>query len=132
MYYPRLKIDGPLAQLVEQWTFNPFVVGSNPTRPTIFPQHSLCYRILVKQNVKHPLPDQVLDARGLNCPLPILKTKLALQRMGNGQILQVMATDPHSVVDFKAYCARTGHELIELIETDQVMEFYIRRHDDKK
>lgn len=86
----------------------------------------------MKQDVKTPLPDQVLDARGLNCPLPILKTKLALQRMENGQILHVMATDPHSVVDFKAYCARTGHELIELIETDEIMEFYIRRQDDKQ
>jgi len=81
----------------------------------------------VKQNSKLPEPDQVLDAKGLNCPLPILKTKLAIQRMEDGQILHVMATDPHSVVDFKAYCARSGHELIELIETDDVMEFYIRR-----
>jgi tRNA 2-thiouridine synthesizing protein A len=73
-----------------------------------------------------PTPDDVLDAKGLNCPLPILKTKLALQRLEDGQILHVLATDPHSVVDFKAYCARTGHELLKLIETDGLMEFYIQ------
>lgn len=86
----------------------------------------------MKQEVKPPEPDQVLDAKGLNCPLPILKTKLALQRMEDGQVLHVMATDPHSVVDFKAYCARTGHELIKLIEDADVMEFYIRRQDIKQ
>ncbi|MFK8067289.1 MAG: sulfurtransferase TusA family protein [Gammaproteobacteria bacterium] len=86
----------------------------------------------MKEAIITPEPDQVLDAKGLNCPLPILKTKLALQRMEDGEILHVMATDPHAVVDFKAYCARTGHEIIHLIETDEVMEFYIQRQDIKK
>ncbi len=86
----------------------------------------------MKQRKNTIKPDQVLDAKGLNCPLPILKTKLALQRMDEEQILHVMATDPHSVVDFKAYCARTGHELMDLIEDGEIMEFYIRKHADKK
>ena len=68
-----------------------------------------------------------MDAKGLNCPLPVLKAKLALNRMQAGQVLHVAATDPHSIIDFKAYCARTGHEIIQISETDGVIEFYIRR-----
>ncbi len=72
--------------------------------------------------------DDSLDAKGLNCPLPILKTKVLLNRMQPGQVLYVEATDPHSVVDFEAYCARTGHELIHNVEDeDGVYAFYIRR-----
>lgn len=85
----------------------------------------------MKDDDKYPKPDHILDAKGLNCPLPILKTKLALQRMEDGEILHVIATDSHAVIDFKAYCARTGHELIELIETEEVVEFYIKRQNTK-
>lgn len=71
--------------------------------------------------------DQSLDAKGLNCPLPVLKAKVALNRMQPGQVLYVEATDPHSEIDFKAYCARSGHELLKLTVTEGVFEFYIRR-----
>lgn len=71
--------------------------------------------------------DQSLDAKGLNCPLPVLKAKVALNRMQPGQVLYVEATDPHSEIDFKAYCARSGHELLQLTETGGTFEFYIRR-----
>jgi len=71
--------------------------------------------------------DQYLDAKGLNCPLPVLKAKLALTRMEPGQILCVDATDPHATIDFQAYCARTGHDLIETCELDEIIRFYIRR-----
>lgn len=70
--------------------------------------------------------DEYLDAKGLNCPLPVLKSKLALNRMKPGQILCVEATDPHSIIDFKAYCARSGHEIINLIESDKIITFHIR------
>lgn len=69
---------------------------------------------------------QVLDVKGLNCPLPILRTKMALSDLEPGQVIHVLATDPHSVVDFKAFCARTGHELVHLIEGPEVFEFYVR------
>lgn len=72
--------------------------------------------------------DHELDARGLNCPLPVLKTKVQLNRMQPGEVLYVEATDPHSVIDFEAYCARSGHELLCRNETGAgVFEFYIRR-----
>ena len=71
--------------------------------------------------------DQYLDARGLNCPLPVLKTKLALNRMQPGEILFVEATDPHSIVDFEAYCARTGHQLLRIDEGGGIIGFTISR-----
>ncbi len=71
--------------------------------------------------------DEHLDAKGLNCPLPILKTKVLLHRMAPEQVLLVEATDPHSRVDFEAYCARTGHEIINFEEKDDVFKFFIRR-----
>lgn len=71
--------------------------------------------------------DERLDAKGLNCPLPVLKTKVLLNRMKPGQVLYVEATDPHAVIDFEAYCARTGHELVRMNEGGGVLEFFIRR-----
>ena len=71
--------------------------------------------------------DQYLDAKGLNCPLPVLKTKLALNRMQPGQTLLVEATDPHSVVDFQAYCARTGHNILRIDEGEEIISFMISR-----
>ncbi len=70
---------------------------------------------------------KVLDVKGLNCPLPILRTKMALADLKPGQVVHVMATDPHSVVDFQAFCARTGHELLDVVEGPEVFEFFVRR-----
>lgn len=71
--------------------------------------------------------DQSLDAKGLNCPLPILKTKVLLNKMQADEILFVEATDPHSQVDFEAYCARTEHTIIKSDVSDEVYRFYIKR-----
>ena len=57
--------------------------------------------------------DQELDARGLNCPLPILKAKKALASMQSGQVLKVVATDTGSLRDFAAFAKQTGNELVE-------------------
>jgi len=72
-------------------------------------------------------PDRVLDVKGLNCPLPILRTKLVLAELSPGAVLRVLATDPHSVLDFRAYCARTGHELLGVEEDGETFEFTLRR-----
>jgi len=61
--------------------------------------------------------DIELDARGLNCPLPILRAKKALNDMRSGQTLKIMATDPGSAQDFRVFAERTGHALLELQET---------------
>lgn len=57
--------------------------------------------------------DKELDARGLNCPLPILKAKKALAEMASGQLLRVLATDAGSLRDFQAFAKQTGNELVE-------------------
>jgi tRNA 2-thiouridine synthesizing protein A len=71
--------------------------------------------------------DRELDARGLNCPLPILRTKKALNEMQTGNVLKVLATDPASVKDFQAFSRQTGNALIEHAETDGIFRFYLRR-----
>ena len=64
---------------------------------------------------------QEVDARGLNCPLPILKAKKALAQMQSGQVLKVVATDTGSMADFKAFATQTGQELLE--QTSEGGEF---------
>lgn len=72
--------------------------------------------------------DQNLDAKGLNCPLPILKTKMLLNKMRPGEVLYIEATDPHAVIDFEAYCARTTHILLSMEkEKKKLFKFYIQR-----
>lgn len=72
--------------------------------------------------------DKDLDARGLNCPLPILRAKKALNDMRSGQVLRIMTTDPGSVRDFNAFAQQTGNELISSTETEnKEFEFYLLR-----
>jgi tRNA 2-thiouridine synthesizing protein A len=71
--------------------------------------------------------DKELDARGLNCPLPILRCKKALAEITDGQVLKVMATDPGSVKDFQAFCKQTGHELLSLDTQEKEFIFHIRK-----
>ena len=60
--------------------------------------------------------DKELDARGLNCPLPILRTKKGLAELTTGQVLKVIATDPGSVKDMQAFAKQTGNELVSSAE----------------
>ena len=71
--------------------------------------------------------DKELDARGLNCPLPILRTKKALTEMASGQVLKVIATDPGSVKDFQAFSRQTGHELLSSDVADREFVFLMRK-----
>jgi tRNA 2-thiouridine synthesizing protein A len=71
--------------------------------------------------------DQVLDTKGLNCPLPILKAKKALKDIPTGGTLQILATDPGSVADFQAFCRTTGNELVSNSEDGGVFSFLIKK-----
>jgi tRNA 2-thiouridine synthesizing protein A len=71
--------------------------------------------------------DREVDARGLNCPLPILRTKKALNDMKSGQVLRILATDPTAVRDFQAFAKQTGNELLQHVEQDGVFSFLLRR-----
>jgi tRNA 2-thiouridine synthesizing protein A len=73
------------------------------------------------------MADQTLDAKGLNCPLPILRAKKALQTLPAGGTLEVLATDPGSVKDFQAFCNTTGNELVESGSEGKVYRFVLRR-----
>ncbi len=70
---------------------------------------------------------QVLDVKGLNCPLPILRAKKALKDIPTGGTLQVLATDPGAVKDFEAFCRTTGNELVESKVEGKVYSFVIKR-----
>jgi tRNA 2-thiouridine synthesizing protein A len=71
--------------------------------------------------------DREVDARGLNCPLPILRTKKALNDMKSGQVLRILATDPSALRDFQAFAKQTGNELLQHVEQDGVFSFLVRR-----
>lgn len=71
--------------------------------------------------------DKELDARGLNCPLPILRTKKALADMASGQVLKVLATDPGSVKDFQAFSKQTGNPLLSSEKFDNEFVFFMKK-----
>jgi tRNA 2-thiouridine synthesizing protein A len=73
------------------------------------------------------MADHTLDAKGLNCPLPILKARKALKEVPAGGILEILATDPGSVADFEAFCRQTGNELVEQSQDDKVYRFLIKK-----
>jgi len=70
---------------------------------------------------------QLLDAKGLNCPLPILKAKKALKDVPAGGTLEILATDPGAVADFQAFCRTTGNELVENSEEGGVYRFLLKK-----
>ncbi len=72
------------------------------------------------------MADKLLDVKGLNCPLPILKAKKALQDVPSGGTLEVLATDPGSVADFAAFCRTTGNEMVEQTQDRGVYRFVIK------
>jgi tRNA 2-thiouridine synthesizing protein A len=69
----------------------------------------------------------VLDAKGLKCPLPVLRARKAMKDIPHGGLLQVLATDPGAVKDFAHFCETTGHELVESKQDGDVYCFLIRR-----
>lgn len=74
-----------------------------------------------------PQSDKELDARGLNCPLPILRAKKALGELGSGQVLRILATDPGSVKDFQAFAKQTGNDLLSQAEAEKEFTFFLKR-----
>ncbi|WP_433745721.1 sulfurtransferase TusA family protein [Falsibacillus pallidus] len=71
--------------------------------------------------------DKVLDAKGLACPMPIVKTKKAMNEIESGQILEVLTTDKGAKNDLTAWAASTGHEMLDFKEEDGVLTFYIKK-----
>jgi tRNA 2-thiouridine synthesizing protein A len=73
------------------------------------------------------MADHTLDAKGLNCPLPILKARKALKEVPDGGTLEILATDPGSVADFQAFCRQTGNELVESSQDGDIYRFLIKK-----
>ena len=73
------------------------------------------------------MADLELDATGLLCPLPVLKARKAMKGLAAGQTLAVLATDPGSVADFKSFCDRQGHRLVESDEEDGTFRYLIEK-----
>ena len=71
--------------------------------------------------------DKELDTRGLNCPLPILRTKKSLTDMQSGQVLKVRATDPGAVKDFQAFAKQTGNELLSSDTVESEFIFFMKK-----
>ncbi len=69
----------------------------------------------------------VLDLKGLKCPLPVLRANKAIKPLPAGAVLEIRATDPGTVEDFKAYCETTGHQLVESRQEGGVYSFVIRK-----
>jgi len=74
------------------------------------------------------MAEQVLNAEGLNCPMPIIKAKKMLKGMTAGDVLNIRATDPGSVADFAAFCNQTGHELLGSGTEGDIYTFQIKRN----
>jgi len=71
--------------------------------------------------------DIELDARGLNCPLPILRAKKSINDLTDGQIIKILATDPAAINDFTSFCKQTGNELLESQEQNGEFMFTIKK-----
>ncbi len=71
--------------------------------------------------------DKELDARGLNCPLPILRARKALNEMTTGQVLRIVATDPGSVKDFESFAKQTGNALLSQSANDKEYTFFMQK-----
>lgn len=73
--------------------------------------------------------DHTLDAKGLNCPMPVVKTKEAIDDVGDGEVLEVLATDPGAEEDLQSFASRTGNEYIGCEDQgDDVLALYLRRN----
>lgn len=73
------------------------------------------------------MAEHFLDTKGMNCPIPILKAKKALNDVPAGEVLEIHATDPGAVADFEAFCRQTGNELVEWNEESGLYRFMIKR-----
>ena len=71
--------------------------------------------------------DKTIDCKGLNCPLPVLQTKKAMDTLNPGQVLEMLSTDPGSKNDISAWANRTGNELLETVEDGGTFKFYLKK-----
>jgi len=78
-------------------------------------------------NLKEIKANQTLDARGLGCPMPLLKAKKAFEPLNSGEVLEILGTDPGSKNDFPSWCERTGNEYLGFVEESDHLKFYLKK-----
>ncbi len=78
-------------------------------------------------NLDHIKADETLDAKGLDCPMPLLKAKKAMDALDSGQILEIIGTDEGSKVDLPGWCERVGHSYLGVKEEVNFYKFYIKK-----
>ena len=88
----------------------------------ILPRDEVCGGLWGPQN----MADLTIDAKGTNCPIPILKAKKAISTIPKGAVLEILATDPGAIPDFQAFCRATGNTLVEHSEVGGVYTFLIK------
>ena len=71
--------------------------------------------------------NEKFDATGLNCPLPIMRSKRIMSRLNSGEVLYVISTDKGSIKDFGAFCKQSGHQLVESFESENKYHYFIRK-----
>ena len=72
-------------------------------------------------------PDKTLDAKGLNCPMPLLKAKKAIEALESGQVLEILGTDEGSKIDLPGWCERVGHTFLGAKDEENFFRFYIKK-----
>jgi tRNA 2-thiouridine synthesizing protein A len=72
-------------------------------------------------------PSTTLDAKGLSCPLPVVKARLEMEKLGIGDVLEILATDPGSVADFENWTKMSGHELLESTQDGDVYTYLVKK-----
>ena len=72
-------------------------------------------------------PDVTLDCKGLSCPMPLLKTKKAIGKLGSGQILEILGTDPGTKNDYPGWCTKQGHDFMGFKEESDFIRFFIKK-----
>ena len=72
------------------------------------------------------MAENLLDATGLKCPIPVLKARKVTRGMASGDTLEILATDPGAVADFEAFCSAGGHEMLEQSQDGKIYRFLIK------
>ncbi len=80
----------------------------------------------MNNTIKNVVADQVVDAAGLACPLPLLKLKLALKSLNSDQVVKLIATDAGSKTDVPSFCELSDNELIQFVESDNIYYFWVK------
>lgn len=82
--------------------------------------------------MKHIEANSTVDARGVLCPEPVLRARAGLEALAPGEVMELLATDPHAELDIEVFCASTGHQLLSAIRREDTWHFLVAKRGDDK